>query len=293
MNEQLRREELLGQFRQTGAVIEEFVAGRTLDEQRATSTPEGRSAGDLLTAIAFWMDYTVERIAFSQRGEMAPREVDFGAVQERAIRAAAGAAWDARVERVGHSLTGLMASVEQCSDALLEVDNAYGEEPGGPLWGEVQANGFIWPSQELEKYLRQHGESAFADRIRELLAPVVGKPEAIVCALVEPSELRAWQQDAASAPLIIDVRGPSEFARGHVAGARNIPLAKLGQQIKRLPADRRIVTYCNMHHPGQSRGERAAKLLSEAGLDAMAIAGGYSAWEAAELPIEEGPTADA
>jgi phage shock protein E len=292
MSEGIRRDDLVTRFRQTGAVIEEFVAGRTPEEQRAKSTPEGWSVGDLLTAIAFWMDYTVERIAFYQRGEAPPREVDFGGVQERAIRAAAGEAWGERVGQARRALAGLTATVEGCSDAVLEAENTYGEGPGGPLSGEVQANGFIWPLQELEKYLRRRGEAGFAERIGALLTPVVGEPELIVCALVEAAELRGWQQDAAHAPLVIDVRGAADFARGHVAGARHIPLAKLAQQMKRLPTDRRIVTYCNMHHPGQSRGERAAHLLSEAGFQAMAIAGGYPAWEAAGGPVEVGTSAE-
>ncbi len=293
MSDQVRREELRAAFGQTSAALEEFIAGRTPAEQRAMRTDEGWSAGDLLTAIAFWMDYTVERIGYYQRAETPPREVDFGAVQERALHASVGRAWDDRVENVRRSVADLMATVGRCSDALLATDNAYGDGPGGPLWGEVQANGFIWPLQEMETYLRRHDEAAFADRLRALLAPAVGEPEVIVCALVEASELRAWQQDAALAPVVIDVRGEADFARGHVAGARHIPLAKLAQQMKRLPSDRRIVTYCNMHHPGQSRGERAANLLGEGGFQAAAIRGGYPAWEAAGLPVEMGRLTDA
>jgi rhodanese-related sulfurtransferase len=42
-----------------------------------------------------------------------------------------------------------------------------------------------------------------------------------------------------------------------------------------------------MHHPGQSRGERAAALLAERGYMAAALAGGYSAW-ADRLAVETG-----
>jgi rhodanese-related sulfurtransferase len=41
-----------------------------------------------------------------------------------------------------------------------------------------------------------------------------------------------------------------------------------------------------MHHPGQSRGERAAALLAEQGLRASALAGGFTAWEADGRPVE-------
>ncbi len=291
MSEQSHREELLNQFRQTGEVLENFMASRTLAEQRAISQPAGWSASDLLTAIAFWMNYTVERIGYYQRGEAAPREVDFGAVQERALHAAADRPWNERAEEVRRALADLLATVDRCLDALLETDNAYGEGPGGPLWGEVQANGFIWPLQELEKYLRQVGDVARTDQIRALLAPVAGEPEIITCDLVAPEQVRAWQQEAARDPLVIDVRGAADFARGHVPGAHHIPLSRLAQQLKRLPRDRPIVTYCNMHHPGQSRGEHAASLLSAEGFEAMALAGGFPAWEAAGLAVETGPQA--
>ena len=116
------------------------------------------------------------------------------------------------------------------------------------------------------------------------------KKGAIVCEHVSPETLDAWLRGASPerllAPLVIDVRGKADYARGHLHGALHIPLAKLAERSKRLPHDRPIVTYCNMHHPGQSRGERAAALLSGEGFQAMAIDGGFTAWEARGLPIE-------
>jgi rhodanese-related sulfurtransferase len=43
-----------------------------------------------------------------------------------------------------------------------------------------------------------------------------------------------------------------------------------------------------MHHPGQSRGEQAAALLRDQGFDVKAIAGGFTAWQAGGLPVENG-----
>ncbi len=40
--------------------------------------------------------------------------------------------------------------------------------------------------------------------------------------------------------VVIDVRGPDEFAEGHVPGAIDVPLEQLGQRIDELPeADER------------------------------------------------------
>lgn len=46
--------------------------------------------------------------------------------------------------------------------------------------------------------------------------------------------------------LIIDVRPPSEFASGHVEGALNLPIDKLGQNYASAVPDkaRQIVVYC-------------------------------------------------
>jgi phage shock protein E len=92
---------------------------------------------------------------------------------------------------------------------------------------------------------------------------------------------------ASGSVLIVDVRDPNEYAAGHVAGARNLPLDQLGDRLGELSRDQIVVTYCNMFHRGTSRCERAASLLSERGFDARALDGGYPGWKAAGLPVEE------
>jgi rhodanese-related sulfurtransferase len=104
--------------------------------------------------------------------------------------------------------------------------------------------------------------------------------------LISPTEVSA-AQSADAAPLVVDVRGPKEYAAGHVLGAVNIPLGQLPKKLAKLTPGRRVVTYCNMHHRGSSRGEQAAALLREKGYQAQALDGGYSAWKEAGLPVEE------
>lgn len=101
--------------------------------------------------------------------------------------------------------------------------------------------------------------------------------------LISPWAL-SEQQD--TKPVVIDVRGAKEYEAGHVAGAMNIPLSQLVRKLSKLPSDRLIVTYCNMHHRGESRGERAATMLREKGYEARALDGGYPAWKETGLPVE-------
>jgi rhodanese-related sulfurtransferase len=99
-----------------------------------------------------------------------------------------------------------------------------------------------------------------------------------VVALVSPRELRTLA-GVETPPFVIDVRGASEYAEGHVDSAVNIPLGQLERQLAGIPRDRLVVTYCNMHHRGESRGERAAALLNKRGVQAQALDGGYPAWQ--------------
>jgi len=72
-----------------------------------------------------------------------------------------------------------------------------------------------------------------------------------------------------------------------VWGAVNIPLGQLAKKLASIPPDQPVVTYCNMHHRGESRGERAAALLREHGFQARALDGGYPGWKAQGFPVEE------
>jgi rhodanese-related sulfurtransferase len=221
---------------------------------------------------------------YFRRGETPPAHVDFGAVQATALTEQAHWAWDQRVLAFEHANAALMDEVRLFDDERLAALNVYGDDPGDELSGEVEANGFIWPLQELVKYCERTGELDRAARVRALLVSVTGEPDRVVCELTPPETVKTMSAEAAA--LIIDVRGKADYARGHLPGAVHIPLAELPRKLKRLPIDRPIITYCNMHHPGQSRGERAASLLAEHGLQASALAGGFTAWEASQRPIE-------
>ena len=87
------------------------------------------------------------------------------------------------------------------------------------------------------------------------------------------------------APLILGVRTPEEFARGHVPGAVNIGIDQLAQRVGEI-ADHRseeVVVYCERG----PRAERASALLVDAGFESVRhLEGDMSGWRAAGLPTD-------
>jgi rhodanese-related sulfurtransferase len=86
--------------------------------------------------------------------------------------------------------------------------------------------------------------------------------------------------------LVIDVRDPSEFAAGHVLGAKNLPLARLdapGADLTKRK-DRPVIVYCD----GGDRAAKATAALKKQGFTRVAnLSGGIGAWQQAGLPVEK------
>jgi len=102
-------------------------------------------------------------------------------------------------------------------------------------------------------------------------------------AWIEPPDLAA-RLGGANAPLVLDVRGPDEFAGplGHVPEALNIPLPDLRRRMGEVTgASRGVVTVCLTDR----RSAAAAAQLRAAGLsDVAVLRGGMRAWRALALP---------
>ncbi len=85
--------------------------------------------------------------------------------------------------------------------------------------------------------------------------------------------------------VMIDVCEPAEYAAGHVAGAKSVPLATL-ENSNALPKNKAVpvVLVC----ASGARATRAASLLKKAGYEnAHVLAGGLAAWREANLPTEK------
>jgi SulP family sulfate permease len=81
-------------------------------------------------------------------------------------------------------------------------------------------------------------------------------------------------------PLVVDVREPREFKKGHLPEARLEPLPNILSEDVRFPSDREIVFVCRSGR----RSRRAAYALRQMGIFNVAILrGGMLAWEAAGL----------
>jgi rhodanese-related sulfurtransferase len=108
---------------------------------------------------------------------------------------------------------------------------------------------------------------------------------------LSPAELQTWNERDF---VLIDVREPDEYAAGHLPGAINLPRGVLEFRIESHPAvagaanpavadrSRTLVLYCLT----SGRAALAADSLQQLGFAKVhSLAGGFTAWRAAGLPV--------
>lgn len=66
--------------------------------------------------------------------------------------------------------------------------------------------------------------------------------------------------------VVLDVRSPAEFQRGHLKGAKNIPLDQIGQQIDTIRSWNKPVIACCR---SGNRSGMASRRLKKAGIDVI------------------------
>ena len=88
---------------------------------------------------------------------------------------------------------------------------------------------------------------------------------------------------------LIDVRPADEFRQGHLAGARNVPLAEIEAAVASFDPGTEIVAYCR--GPWCVLSFDAIERLRARGFKARRMAEGYPEWKVAGLPIGESDTA--
>ena len=86
--------------------------------------------------------------------------------------------------------------------------------------------------------------------------------------------------------LLFDVREESEFAQGHIPGAKSLGKGIIERDIESVvpDLDREIVLYCG----GGFRSALAADNLQKMGYtNVISMDGGFRGWKEASLPIEK------
>ncbi len=87
--------------------------------------------------------------------------------------------------------------------------------------------------------------------------------------------------------LVVDLRPAGDFAKGHIAGARNVQMSQFDPENKQLAPAKElpVVLVCNV---GQT-ASLAARRLAKAGFAKVSVLeGGIQAWQGADLPLVKG-----
>ncbi|MBD2859971.1 rhodanese-like domain-containing protein [Spongiibacter sp. KMU-158] len=84
--------------------------------------------------------------------------------------------------------------------------------------------------------------------------------------------------------LLLDLRDKAEFGKGHILDSKNLPLAKLDDELERVAADKSkpVVLVCKL---GQSAGTAGKKMTAKGYQQVYRMKGGISEWQAMKMPL--------
>jgi hydroxyacylglutathione hydrolase len=121
------------------------------------------------------------------------------------------------------------------------------------------------------------------DDVRGYADPVATSDDAT--ATTQQVDARTAGRMMGSGATFVDVRERSEYASGHVPGAKHIPYAELDQRIGEVSRQGPVVVYC----ASGVRSSLASSIFERHGISTANVRGGFSAWRSAGLPIEDAP----
>jgi rhodanese-related sulfurtransferase len=84
--------------------------------------------------------------------------------------------------------------------------------------------------------------------------------------------------------LILDVRGPADFKKGHILNALNIPAARIEERAGEIAKfkERPVLCYCAL---GTVAPAVCTKLRQQGFATVYSLKGGLNAWQGASLPV--------
>jgi rhodanese-related sulfurtransferase len=91
--------------------------------------------------------------------------------------------------------------------------------------------------------------------------------------------------------VLLDVRPEQEYAAGHIAGARSMPVSDLDARVGELPPNREYVAYCR--GPYCVYADEAVAVLRANGRTATRLSDGYPEWWLSGRPVQVGLSDDA
>jgi DNA-binding transcriptional ArsR family regulator/rhodanese-related sulfurtransferase len=86
--------------------------------------------------------------------------------------------------------------------------------------------------------------------------------------------------------LVLDVRPETEYAAGHITGARSVPITELRRHLRALPKNAEVVAYCR--GPYCVYADDAVRELNRRGFQARRLIDGFPEWKRAGLPVAVG-----
>lgn len=102
---------------------------------------------------------------------------------------------------------------------------------------------------------------------------------------ISPMDLMQYKKQNPTDYIVVDVRNaPPHLKKTKIAGAIDIPLTVLAENLDKLPKDKLIIVYC--WDVWCHMGKKASIMLLKEGYDVKELSGGISAWNELNLPVD-------